>query len=557
MVGVLAALLTVSLSLSTQTVARAAGPGAGVTPAEAAMRQRPPQDDIIYMIMTDRFFDGDTSNDIDVHTTDPGAYHGGDLQGIIDKLDYIQSLGVNTIWITPVVQNQAKGYHGYWATDFEKVDQHLGTLATLQSLVKQAHQRGIKVLLDVVVNHTGPQAPMASDPAKYDWFHHNGPIANWNDQQDIENGTLYDLPDLAQENPAVADYLINVDKRWITDTGVDGFRLDTVRHVPKTFWQRFAQEMHATKPGFFLMGEVWSNTPAYIAGYQETGIDSLVDFPRQQAIQAVFANNASPRLLNNLQAQEDQVFPDSSKVATFVDNHDMPRFVNQAGDNAEQKLRAALAYLLTAKGIPIIYYGTEVAMDGGADPDNRRDMTFGSNPAMTAYVQSLTALRTEQPALRRGAYVPLDIAPADSADSVLAFARVPEAAGSGGQSAGTQGGATGAAAGKPVVVAINPGDTPQQVTLTLPAAVWLTGGSLTDALGAAHQRFAIKDDNARSIGTVTLNLAPFQAVVLVPSSGIGLPEQAVGLSLVVLLLAAIGLAWYLERRAWRTQLQGR
>ncbi|MHB9143759.1 MAG: alpha-amylase family glycosyl hydrolase [Symbiobacteriia bacterium] len=533
----LAALLLVGSFAVTGT---AATDVAAVPDPVAALKQRPPQDDIIYLIMTDRFFDGDKSNDIDVNSGDPQAYHGGDLQGVIDKLDYIQSLGVTAIWITPVVQNQDRGYHGYWATDFEKVDQHLGTLATLQNLVKQAHQRGIKVLLDVVVNHTGPQHPWVNDPTKQDWFHQVGPITDWNDQKDIEQGQLFDLPDLAQENPAVTEYLLNVDKRWITDTDVDGFRLDTVRHVPKTFWQRFAQDMHLTKPGFFLMGEAWNSDPAYIAGYQATGLDSLLDFPRQQAIQGVFISGNSPGLLNDLQAEEDKVFPDSSKVTTFIDNHDMARFVTQAGDNAELKLRAALAYLLTAKGIPVLYYGTEVAMAGGSDPDNRHDMTFGSNPAMTAYLQSLTTLRHDQAALRRGAYVPID---ADPASWVLAYARVPALA-------------TGkTAAGKPVVVAINTGVEPQHVTLTLPADVHLTGGSLTDALGATHQQFVLKRGSDRAVYTVTLDLAPFQAAVLLPSSRT-LPEAPTGLALAALLLAAVGLAWYAQRRGVRQAARG-
>lgn len=464
------------------------------------MKNRPPQDDIIYLIMTDRFFDGDTSNDYDVNRGDPRAYHGGDLQGVIDKLDYIQSLGVTAIWLTPVMQNQDRGYHGYWITDFEKVDRHLGTLQTLRSLVRQAHQRGIKVLLDVVVNHTGPASPWATDPAKADWFHHGGPISDWNDQQDVENGQLFDLPDLAQENPAVADYLIGVDETWIRSTGVDGFRLDTVRHVPKAFWQRFARSMHQTKPGFFLMGEAWNDDPGYIAEYQKAGLDSLVDFPRQKAIQNVFGSGNGPSSLHDLQAEEDKVFPSSALVATFVDNHDMPRFVTAAGADGEAKLRAALAYLLTAQGIPIVYYGTEAAMEGGADPDNRRDMTFDANPSMAAYFKELTALRNSQPALRRGLYLPIEV---PSGRPVLAYARVP-AAGAAGDVAGST--------AAPLVVAINTGDKPQQVSLTLPPKVQSRGGVWRNALGSRHEPGSLKGN------LLTVSLEPYQAMALLPTA---------------------------------------
>lgn len=517
----LAALLAVSLGLSLPAAARAALPEGGIS---RDVRQRPPQDDIIYLIMTDRFFDGDTGNDHDVNRDDPQAYHGGDLQGVIDKLDYIQSLGVTAIWLTPVVQNQDRGYHGYWATDFEKVDRHLGSLETLQTLVQQAHQRGIKVLLDVVVNHTGADHPWAHDPSRQDWFHHDGPIANWNDQANIENGWLFDLPDLAQENAAVADYLLRIDRDWIARTGVDGFRLDTVRHVPKTFWTTYAAQMHAARPGFFLMGEAWNSDPSYIAGYQKAGLDSLVDFPRQQAIQKVFAAGNDPSTLHDLQAKEDQVFPDSSLVATFVDNHDMPRFVTAAGDDGEAKLRAAMAYLLTARGIPILYYGTEVAMQGGKDPDNRRDMTFGSDPAMTSYVQDLTSLRQSLTALRRGGYVPLTSSPGGA---VLAYARP------------TADGADSAA------VVINTSGKTQQASVSVPAEAGLKASSLRNRLGSKAETVRLKEAAAGRTFQVTLQ--PYEAMVLVPVSE-PRPSPAVPALLTAVAAAAVALAVYLVRR---------
>ncbi|MGE5590073.1 MAG: alpha-amylase family glycosyl hydrolase [Bacillota bacterium] len=519
----LTALLSASLGLTPPPAAHAAEPQGSVS---RDVGQRPPQDDIIYLIMTDRFLNGDTSNDFDVNRDDPQAYHGGDLQGVMNRLDYLQSLGVTAIWLTPVVQNQDRGYHGYWATDFETVDRHLGSLETLRALVQQAHQRGIKVLLDVVVNHTGPAHPWVGDPAHQDWFHQGGPIADWNDQASIENGWLYDLPDLAQENPAVSDYLLRVSRDWITKTGVDGFRLDTVRHVPKTFWTTYAAAMHTAKPGFFLMGEAWNSDPSYIADYQKAGLDALVDFPRQQAIQNVFVAGNDPSTLHDLQAEEDRVFADSSLVATFVDNHDMTRFVTAAGDDGEARLRAALAYLLTAKGIPILYYGTEVALPGGNDPDNRRDMAFGSNPAMTEWVQKLTALRQSLPALRRGGYVPLAAAPGGA---VLAYAR------------------TTAEPAETAVVVINTSGETQQASVTMPAQAGVQASLLRNRLGPDAEIARLR--SAAEGWTVQVTLQPYQALVLVPSPGapVGFATPAAAAAA----LAALAVIWARSARRGR------
>ncbi|MBZ4665961.1 alpha-amylase family glycosyl hydrolase [Mahella sp.] len=216
---------------------------------------------VIYFIMTDRFYNGDTTNDMDANPSDPKAYHGGDLQGIIDKLDYIKDLGATAIWITPVVDNEEGGYHGYWAYDFERVDEHLGDTAKLKELTDKAHDKDIKVILDMVFNHTGYNSPWLSDPAKSDWFNEKMDIVNYNNQEEVEKGWLSGLPDLNQSNPDVEKYLIDMAMSWIDETGIDGFRLDTVRHVPKEFWTKLSQTIKQKYPDFFLLGEVWVNDP--------------------------------------------------------------------------------------------------------------------------------------------------------------------------------------------------------------------------------------------------------------------------------------------------------
>lgn len=362
---------------------------------------------VVYFVMTDRFYDGDKTNDEDVNPSDPKAYHGGDLQGIIDKLDYIKGLGATAIWITPAVDNEDGGYHGYWAYDFEKVDEHLGDTAKLKELTDKAHSKGMKVILDMVFNHTGYHSPWLNDPAKEGWFHEKKDIVNYNDQDEVENGWLAGLPDINQSNPDVEKYLIDMAMGWIDKTGIDGFRLDTVRHVPKEFWTKLSQTIKQKYPDFFLLGEVWVNDPIYLSSYQDAGIDSITNYPLYYAMNDVFARGGSPDKLGNVMEFEEGAFTDAGILANFLDNHDVPRFMNQAGEDGTEKLKAALAYLTTAKGTPVIYYGTEAAMEGGPDPDNRRDMAWDKEPGLAGYVRRLSDIRRGNSAFTHGDYIPL------------------------------------------------------------------------------------------------------------------------------------------------------
>jgi alpha-amylase len=358
--------------------------------------------DRIYFLMTDRFADGDPANDQNVLRSDPSAYHGGDFQGIIDKLDYIRDLGFTAVWISPVVANQFRGYHGYWASDFYRTNEHFGSLAKLKELVAAAHARGLKVLADLVVNHTGLLHPWVGEPEYESWFHPRRTIANWNDQREIEDGWLAGLPDLNQENPAVREYLITMAQWWIRETGIDGYRLDTVRHVPQEFWREFAAALKKEFPGFYLIGEVWDGRPDSVAGYQRAGLDGLVDFPIYYAIHDVFAGDRPGARLAQLIRECAAVYPDRSRMGTFIDNHDVPRFVSQVHNLRDERLRQALAFLMTYTGIPILYYGTEIGLDGGADPDNRRDMDWKARSPLTDYVKKLNAIRAANPALTQG-----------------------------------------------------------------------------------------------------------------------------------------------------------
>ena len=364
------------------------------------------QEEMMYFIMVDRFNNGDPTNDYEVDRNDPKAYQGGDIKGITAKLDYIKGMGFTAIWLTPIFKNEPKGYHGYWTEDFYEVEENFGTLEDFKELVNEAHKRDIKVVLDFVVNHTGYQNPWLEDPDKQDWFHERKDIINWNSQEQIENRQLYGLPDLAQENPETKEYLLEVAKWWIQETDIDGYRLDTVRHVPKWFWEEFATAVKSVKEDFFLLGEVWDDDPSYVADYTKTGIDSVVDYPFFNEAARVFSSpDQSLDRLDTVWQRNKTLYENPYILGNFIDNHDNVRFTRRAlqqQENPITRLKLALSYLYTAPGIPIVYYGTEIAMDGGEDPDNRRLMDFRTDDELVNYITKLSNLRKNNSALTKG-----------------------------------------------------------------------------------------------------------------------------------------------------------
>ena len=366
--------------------------------------------DLIYFIMTDRFNDGDKSNNDfeDVNKMSPKAYHGGDLKGIITKLDYIKTLGTTAIWITPVAENTKGGYHGYWINDFYKVDPHLGDMDDLKNLVKEAHHRDIKVLMDYVVNHISPDSQMLKEKP-VDWFNPKSEIANWNNQEEIEQGWIFGLPDLNQDKPEVESFLIENALWWIDETGIDGMRLDTVRHVPKTFWNEFANAIKAKHPNFYLLGEVWNDNPTYLEQYHKLGIDGMTDYPLFKGIRSAFTRfGKADTLINAISQRKTYSNPDINCI--FIDNHDNKRLITYAGDKGSEYLKQALAFIMTYPSIPIIYYGTEIAMKGGDDPDNRRDMNFeiAKTSEELVYYKKLVKLRGVNDAIKEGSIELLD-----------------------------------------------------------------------------------------------------------------------------------------------------
>ncbi len=402
-------------------------------------------DDVIYLIMPDRFENGDKSNDDPEGSrglfdpADPHRYHGGDLQGIINRLPYLKSLGVTTLWLTPVYDNtntpnsaQAVGgkpiadYHGYGAVEYYGVEEHFGNMALLKKLVDDAHAVGLKVIQDQVANHVGPTHPWVKDSPKPTWFHGtpaDHPNETWQiwNLQDAHSAealkrTVTDgwfvniLPDMDQEDEDVARYEIQNALWWVGMTGFDGIRQDTLPYVPRTFWHDWSAALHAQYPNLRMVGEVFDSNPVVSSYFQggavrdgvDSGVDSVFDFPTYFAIRDVFAHGKDIDGLAKILA-EDRLYPNASALVPFEGNHDVKRFMSEDGATAEG-LKLAFAYLLTTRGTPEIYYGDEIGMKGGDDPDNRQDFPAGdhSESDMFQYVQKLLHIRAQLEPLRRG-----------------------------------------------------------------------------------------------------------------------------------------------------------
>ena len=373
----------------------------------------------------------------------PKAYHGGDLRGIREHLPYLKELGVTAIWLTPLYENASTSsdYHGYGAVDEYAVDHHFGTMQDYQDLVAAAHHVGIKVLLDMVPNHVGPKHPWATSQPAPGWLHGTTehhldtdydypPITDphatpANYVKALEGWFANTLPDLAQENPLVAQWLLQNALWWTESGGLDGFRIDTFPYVIRSFWQFYHQGLFSAYPHFFTVGEVYNPDPtvtSYWAGGQkgfdgvDTGLTTPFDFPMNQALREVVAHGAPVKKIVEV-LRQDRLFPHPELLVTFIGNHDMPRFLTEAG-GSQQKLKLAFSLLATLRGIPQLYTGDEIGMEGGGDPDNRRDFPGGFpgdvRNAFTAqgrtpeqqdvfsHVQTMLRLRAAHSALREG-----------------------------------------------------------------------------------------------------------------------------------------------------------
>jgi len=507
----------------------AGGPIASEAAPPTPIADRTPADEIIYFVLPDRFENGDPANDRGgleggplQHGFDPthkGFYHGGDLKGLTQRLDYIQGMGVTAIWFAPIFTNkpvqgrpgeESAGYHGYWVTDFTRVDPHFGTNAQFKAFVDAAHARGMKVYMDIITNHTadvidyvggdkagyayrskgdypfsrrgGPDGPAINpgfagddnpDPANWArltdpsfaytpvvpdgerdvkvpaWLndvslYHNRGNSHWVGESSVY-GDFSGLDDLATEHPRVVTGMIDIFGQWIDDYGIDGFRIDTAKHVNPAFWQAFVPAMLARAEAkgidhFHIFGEIAYEEPTATLAAQvmaQSGLPYALDMGFAKAAQLVASGKASPRLMAEF-LQQDAIYPGGPATAlglpTFLGNHDFGRFAmfvrQMSGSDDPDELLARVklghAIMFGLRGVPTVYYGDEQGfISDGNDQLAREDMfaskvdvyndnnlvgtsattaqsNFDTAHPLYRLIGELAAARTASPALRRG-----------------------------------------------------------------------------------------------------------------------------------------------------------
>jgi glycosidase len=415
-------------------------------------------EDVIYLLMPDRFANGDATNDSPAALGRPadrsvvGATHGGDLRGIRDHLAYLKDLGVTGVWMTPIYQNSVPGssaYHGYHAVDFYAVEPRFGTMQDFRDLVDSAHHMGLKVVQDQVANHSGPRHPWVLDPPTPTWYHdlaqtphprNNYDIAALSDpyarptrrENPLNAWFAGSLPDFDQTDPLASDYLIQNALWWIGMSGIDGIRQDTYPYVDRPFWEKWQSAIDEQYPNLTVTGEITAPTPAVLSFFEggvrrngtDTRLKSILDFPLEGALKNAFGGGQPMTLLTDILSQ-DSLYRHPENLVVFAGNHDQPRFLTVAGNDIS-KLMMAETFVLTTRRIPHLYYGDEIAMGAGGDRTDRSiradfpggfpgDPVNAFLPAGRAgdaatvfnFMRDLLHFRLDHPALRRGQLVQL------------------------------------------------------------------------------------------------------------------------------------------------------
>jgi glycosidase len=406
--------------------------------------------DIVYLIFADRFCDGNPSNNtigdsLDEFTSaDLDGRKGGDIEGIISKLDYLEELGVTALWITPMLENNMwMSYHGYAATDLYKIDPRFGSNELYKQLVEDAHSKGFKIILDHVSNHIGINHLWIKNLPMNDWL--NGSPENFiNATHDkmafldihgdsaviktTQQGWFQDyMPDLNQRNPFLKNYLIQNTLWWIEYSGIDGIREDTYPYNDQKYLSEWAEVILNEYPNFNIVGEVWQGTSSIISGYQtnspvrklkyDSNLPSVTDFALCDAIRSYLRGEKNIYPVYETLCQ-DFVYSNPDNLLVFIDNHDVTRAMLEAKGNVE-RIKIALNLLLFSRGIPAIFYGTEIGITGGEKHGELRQpfpggFTGGNRDAFTKegrsnienelfdYLQELLRLRQEYPVLSKG-----------------------------------------------------------------------------------------------------------------------------------------------------------
>lgn len=415
-------------------------------------------DDVIYLLMPDRFANGNPSNDSPPALGRPadrnavGAYHGGDLRGVREHLPYLKDLGVTGIWMTPAYKNSnldGTPYHGYHTVDFYDAEPRFGSMQDFRDLVDASHAAGIKVVQDQVANHSGPRHPWVADPPTPTWFNYldrrprprnNFDIAGLADpyarpkRRDLPLRGWFagSLPDFNQDDPLMTDYLIQNALWWIGMTGVDAIRQDTYPYVDRPFWEKWQTAIDRQYPGFVVVGEITAPTPASLSyfegGMRRNGVDtrlpSMLDFPLEGATRQVFAQGQPMTKLVEVLGQ-DSLYQHPERMVAFAGNHDGPRMLTVSDGNVARLLMAQ-TFLLTTRRVVHLYYGDEIGMGKGTDRTDRsiradfpggfpgdpvNSFTSAGRSGDAALVfdrmRELLHFRQDHPALRRGSLTQL------------------------------------------------------------------------------------------------------------------------------------------------------
>ena len=368
------------------------------------------KDQILYFVLLDRFFDGNKDNCRQVNPKNLQSFHGGDIAGLEQKLGYLEELGITGIWVSPFLKNRPvefygqEAYHGYWPYDFFKIDERFGTEEELKSLRSAMKERNMRLLLDMVVNHMGYDAPFVNEHK--DWFNPMVNIENWEDKNELKNRCIFGLPDFASQKPEVRKFFCEVSKHWIELLQPDGFRLDAVKHIQDEFWADFNENARKlSKSDFILLGEYLDGNPDnLLSTWKSGGFDSLFDFPLYYTMKEVFGQEGDCRKLAS-RLYFDRNYPDAGMLATVLDNHDLDRFVTSCKGKLD-RYKLAMAFLMTVRGIPTLCYGDEQPLRGyhGKEPHNRCDMKFDTKSEIFAFTKQMIALRKSSEALRRGVH---------------------------------------------------------------------------------------------------------------------------------------------------------
>lgn len=428
-------------------------------PKELTRNQGFTSEDVIYLLMPDRFANGNPENDTvegmlePARRNYPSGRHGGDLKGVLDHLDYIKSLGMTAVWLTPVFENDQtpayKAYHGYAATDMYKIDRRFGSNEEFVAFVKACHEKDLKVIMDMIHNHIGDQHWWMKDLPFKNWVHDqkvygntnyrgtvaSDPYASKHDTDRLIKGWFVDeMPDLDQRNNELADYLIQNTLWWIEYSGIDGIRMDTYVYPYQDYMARWASEVLKAYPKFNIVGESWVETVAHESYWQQdkpgqndgydSKLPSVTDFQIHFAVRDAFNSDFGwdTGLMELYYAlSQDRLYSDPMKNVIFLDNHDIGRIYSTLGEDIKN-LKMAYAYLMTTRGIPQVYYGTELAfkqgpgqwgdgakraeMPGGWAGDSRSVFTKEGRTAeendMHTYVTKITNWRKTSDAVKHG-----------------------------------------------------------------------------------------------------------------------------------------------------------